>query len=417
MNILSLDPMYSPLHQMIMDEAEDGGRFCILSSFGLSVYFSSVHKFYFNKELDAFKSKVSTDLISLISNIPNHYRNLRLKVDNRALNEEELNYFCCFYLYFESFILNEDIDLVLLHNDLRWQHSIAIEICKKYNVNYLVTEQGLFRPYTTIVDDFGVNAFSQVKLDFENKRKFIVSDIGCNIKSTHNSFFSYYKFTKYLLLSKLGKAIGYDSKYVHKRHTISEYVIRFCKQNLFVSKNVSNDKFTRRIVFVPLQLELDTQLLIHSDFNNNEEVIENISSSFFNCDKANDYDLVFKLHPNDTQNYKFDPRVKITKSIIDDSFLDNVDLVISVNSTAVLNVLETKIPVITIGRSIYDVEGVAQYSSIDKLSSNIDSALRNEFSISNRKNYIEYLKKEYSIHGAGYDYPVNEIKKILRKLS
>ena len=65
---------------------------------------------------------------------------------------------------------------------------------------------------------------------------------------------------------------------------------------------------------------------------------------------------------------------------------------------------------------LYDVDDVAVFSTIDNLSSNIAKALRHEFSISKRREYVNYLKKEYSIHGAGYDYPIDEIRKILNKL-
>lgn len=393
MNVLSLDPMYSPLHQLIMDKYSDGQKFTILSSLGLSVYFSGTTNAYINKEIPKYIGKISSEIVENVVPIVNHHSMLLKKVLSRKIIKSELDYFCAFYIYFQDFIQANNIDLVLMHNDLRWQHSIAVYLCRKHGVKYLVTEQGLFRPNTTMVDSSGVNAYSNVKDDFLNNRNFGDPGNEITFERTHDSYLSYFNFLKYLALSKVGYFFGYESLIVHKRHSFKEYIKRYTS-SLFLKTKNKRDKITsKNIIFVPLQLELDTQLLVHSDFNNNQEVIDSITQSFMAGNLSDKYQLVFKYHPNDNVKYDFSSHVKITDSIIDDEFLYNVKLVISVNSSALLNVLTSQIPVITLGRSIYDLDGVAEFSSIDNLAINIKRALDGKFNISKRNGYIEFLKK------------------------
>nr|WP_269459983.1 hypothetical protein [Vibrio rumoiensis] len=332
-----------------------------------------------------------------------------------------------FYVYLRSFLIDNEIRLVLLHNDLRWQHSIAVMLCKEMNIDYLVTEQGLFRPITTIVDRHGVNANSRVKdeyLSFVGKGEDIKSYYSNEIvNSSHDSLYSYINFFRYLVFSKLGTFLGREARVVHKRHTFSEYIKRFyvhkCtslfsnKIDLFSEKTNSSSK---KLIFVPLQLELDTQFLVHSDFSKIQEVIDLIQQSFTELGLGDNYELVFKLHPNDLNKYSFESYSKITKANIDNNFLENVSLVISVNSSALLQVLSTNTPIITLGRSIYNFENVSIESNKENLVSNIRVQLSENIDMDKRRHYIEYLRFVYSIQGAGNSFSEKQIDRIIDML-
>lgn len=418
MNILSLDPMYSCLHKKISDQFS-GTKTALLTSYGLSVYLPGFNCFFINKELSKYNVKIPKRIIDIVLLDDNHYTSYVKKVLNCKVDDESVIYMAKFYLYLIDYIKNNSIDLVLLHNDLRWQHSLAVKVCKELGVKYLVTEQGLFRPNTTIVDAVGVNANSNVKCDFifNYVRDNFKYNGNKDVKYTHDSYKSYYFFFLYLILSKIGRLLNMEAKIVHKKHSLGEYIKRFISSEMFRGKKGNKDRPNKEFIFIPLQLELDTQLLIHSDFNNNQEVIDLITRSFLKLELSSKYDIIFKKHPNDTAEYDFSPDVKVVDNIIDDEFLSVCKLVIGVNSTALLSVLATKIPLITLGRSIYDIDGVCVYSSRNELLDNIDKVFRGDFDISKRKDYIYFLKQTYSIKGAGYSFSDTEIQRILNKLN
>ncbi|MDK9773412.1 hypothetical protein [Vibrio sp. B181a] len=426
-NVLSLDPMYSTLHARIADEYQ-GKKFAILSSFGLKHYLPGFESYYIERQLQSKDIIISQTDLDVVKSMDSHFSALARKVEKRELTSDELEYMAKFYVFLKQFVVNNDIKVVLLHNDLRWQHSIAVFVCRELSINYLVTEQGLFRPHTTVVDSFGVNAYSNVKNDYqefldkgEDLNRYITNDI---VTSSHDSWYSYINFFRYLIFSKVGKFLGTEARIVHKRHTLSEYVKRFYfhRINPLLSKKTPSDGDvlfgnTKELIFVPLQLELDTQLLIHSDFSSNQEVINIIETAFNDAGLRNKYELVFKKHPNDQLEYNFSSFSKLTNVAITTELLKNVSLVLSVNSSALLQVLSTPTPVITLGRSIYDVPGVAFHSNGKDLVSDIKNQLSTIVDIDRRYHYVDYLKYVYSIQGAGNSFSKSQIEKIINKLT
>lgn len=422
-NILSLDPMYSQLHHKISKRFY-GKKLAILSSYGLKNYLPDFECHYIEKIIRTSSINISNADVQTVNSIQNHYAALVNKIEKRVLTTNELEYMAKFYVFLKGFIIREDIKLVLLHNDLRWQHAIAIKICKDLQIKYLVTEQGLFRPHTTVVDNCGVNANSSVKNDYQSflDKDVVVTASEEVVTSAHDSFYSYTNFFIYILLSKIGRLIGTESRIVHKRHAFSEYLRRFYLQRVVplalrkklsgVDNQIGVDK---PFVFIPMQLELDTQLLVHSDFCSNQEVIDIIEASFEASGLKDKYDLVFKLHPNDQQKYSFSSFSKLTSSVINSSFLKNASLVVSVNSSALLQVLFTATPVITLGRSIYDVPECALYSNSLRLASDIQQQINVKIDLSKRNRYVRYLNFEYSIQGAGNSFSEKQIDKILDK--
>ncbi len=427
MNVLSLDPMYSTLHARIADEYQ-GNKYAILSSFGLKHYLPGFEIYYIEKMVQSQNIVVSAADVSVVKSLDNHFSAQAKKIEKRDLTDDELGYMAIFYVFLKQFIIKHNINVVLLHNDLRWQHSIAIYVCRELEIKYLVTEQGLFRPYTTVVDSFGVNAYSNVKEDYqafldrgEDINNYITNDI---VTSSHDSLYSYVNFFRYLVFSKIGKFLGTEARIVHKRHKFNEYIKRFYSHRIkpLLTRNLPLKSSVvlpqeKAFVFVPLQLELDTQLLIHSDFTSNQEVISLIENAFCQSGLLENYELVFKKHPNDQQEYKFANFSKLTNAAITPELLKNASLVISVNSSALLQVLSTPIPVITLGRSIYDVPGVAFHSSRKNLASDIKNQLDSVIDTDKRYHYVDYLRYVYSIQGAGNSFSKSQIEKIINKLT
>lgn len=424
MNILTLDPMYSPLHSLIAKNIKVKNKYAILTSLGLSVYLPGFKRLYINKEIETYYESISNDLLEQVERDLNHFTAMYKKIERENIPKKYLEYMAAFAIFIESFILESDIDLVLLHNDLRWQHSLCINICKRMGVKYLVTEQGLFRPNTTVVDLVGVNAYSNVASEFEkrwlggniSKRKSAKTSLNPT-RSGHNSNISYLYFFIYLVLSKLGGLFNTESLIVHNRHGFLSYLRRFFKLRLS-SNNTNSERLgsEKKIIFVPLQLELDTQILVHSRFNNNQSIIDYITKGFESSILSNSHRLVFKLHPNDTNSYIFGSGVEFYEGSINSVTECNVTAVVCVNSSSVLELLDSNIPIILLGESIYDIDGVTIKDNYNDLSSLLSSNLENSVIYEKRLAYLDYLKEDYCINGAGFNYPDTEINKILTRI-
>ena len=412
MNIVSLDPMYSPLHKLIAQSLPSGKRLALLSSLGLSIYLPGFSKQYINKEVKSFTCVEKLSFYKRLAEEDVNHHTMKVKKSGKKLSIDDVLYMAKFCLLFDTLVEQESVDLVLLHNDLRWQHSLAIKICKLKGIKYLVTEQGMFRPLTTVVDKKGVNAFSSVKgLNFNNELEYDFNKGDINFTG-HSSLRSMLYFAVYLILSKIGVITNNESRIVHNRHKIKDYLHRF----ILMKKKVKHTPLTldvpTKYIFIPLQLENDTQMLVHSEFSSNQEIIVGIENAF--SESALDlkgYKLVFKLHPNDPSNYIFSTKSVVTSTPIF-SLLEKAILAITVNSSAALEVISTTVPLICLGDSMYEHDGVASKLRISELKGVFNQINWPEVNMGTRRAFISFLKKHYSIIGAGFTYPESEINRI-----
>lgn len=409
-NILSLDPMYSSLHDNIADFFS-GEKYALLSSQAMAIYLRKYKKIIIAKNLNNYPSN---EFIDLVQNNKNHYRSLLNYNLNRDLNNFELEYMSKFASYFYHFIKDKNIGLVILHNDLRWHHSLAIEICKILEVKYLVTEQGLFRPYTTVIDPIGVNANSSIMNINENEYIKIETIIKKHkkVKNDHNSSISKLFFLLFLICFKLEKFSNTRLYYQHNNFSIKKYFSRFIKQ---LKKGSYNEKSHEEIniknkyLFIPLQLENDTQILIHSRIKSNQLLITEIEKN-----TPNDIKIYFKKHPNDFKNYILGEKSKFIDGNIS-TLAKNAYACITINSSAAIDIIKTNSPLFLFGDSIYNHSGIAQKITIDELRDYLMSPRENLVDLNKRKKFIKYLLNDYSVYGAGFSYDKNEIKRILKK--
>ncbi|PMK98505.1 hypothetical protein BCT90_22155 [Vibrio lentus] len=412
-NILSLDPMYSCLHDQISKQYT-GKKFALLSSFAMKVYLREFDLFSISKLISM--SDFSDCDIELVMNTNSHYRARLSYNENRDLDLDEIYYMAKFSAVFSAFIKSNNIGLVLIHNDLRWHHAIAIEICKRQNISYLVTEQGLFRPYTTVVDNRGINAYSSV-MDLEIfEVPLSESKKRINYKNTHNSFMSKMYFFVFLLLFKLESILGEPLKFQHNDFSLAKYGRRFFKQlfNGAYDNNVKLDSTNfSDYVFVPLQLEDDTQILIHSSIKSNQKLIELIEYHISKID--GNRNIFFKKHPNDTRDYKLGDNSYFVSGSIR-KLAENSSLAITINSSAAIDIIKTDTPLLLLGESIYNKKNVALKVDKESFGAVVRCVLINNDKYHTRHardEYINYLFEFYSLHGAGFMYDDDEIKRIL----
>lgn len=414
--ILSLDPMYSSLHDRIAD-LYSGHKYALLSSLAMKVYLKSFKCISINRRLkNVIPDRRDFDILNQIDN---HYTASIRHYENRSLNSEEREYMARFSALFRNFILDKKVDLVLIHNDLRWHHSIAIKVCREMGIDYLITEQGLFRPYTTVIDNSGVNAYSSLaKVDAfpESSRNVKVSP---NTMKNHNSNWSKLYFFLFLLVYNLEKPFGSPLRYQHNKYSLFSYIRRFISQyrhGAYNNKEVSSNLSGTVNVFVPMQLENDTQILIHSEFSSNQELINQIEESVYGC-AIDNVRVIFKKHPNDVRNYIIDDRsVFVSGSIQEIS--ESSRLAITVNSSAAIDILRTNVPLFLLGSSIYSKFGVAIEVRVQELQKYVKQVLlgREQFFSKDKRNlFLKFLLEEYSVIGAGFSYDDEELIRVLSR--
>merc|ERR1712173_67470 len=95
--------------------------------------------------------KTNKESVEKIRQLCSYHKSYVEKIEKRTLSSSEIDNMVKFYESLKKFVQDKKITLVLLHNDTRWYHAVAIEICRELGLPYLVSEQGLIRPHTTVL--------------------------------------------------------------------------------------------------------------------------------------------------------------------------------------------------------------------------------------------------------------------------
>jgi len=421
MNILSLDSPYSPFFSSVVEQIKSVTSFHgIFSKSGYRHYFSG-DKCQFIGDILTKHSITTEDDHKLAIWSNNHYSAYVRKFEQRELSTAEIEKFARFANFFRTYLKKQSIDFVMMHNDLRWHHAIARKICIEEGVPFCVSELGLFRPYTTTLDFYGVNANSSVaSLEIDFTQYANCTGRRFNVPSSfhgHESKTSKLNFAYFLLLNKLGGIAGHNSPILHNPFRIRPYIKRFWEQSVkrrvHTANNASESLPEKPYVFFPMQLENDTQFLIHSDFSSNQSLLEQVERAFYHSTLSKTHQLVVKLHPNDLGCYEAKEQTLFTNANTT-KLVKRSDAIVSVNSTVCMEAIETDKPLFVLGRAFFAREDVCHPVSIAELSDGLSNP--KPVDVAARKGFINYLKYEYSVHGAGYSYTKQELNRIANKI-
>lgn len=331
-------------------------------------------------------------------------RNIRnlVNLDGSITSSNLLNDLYHYYMLLDRYISNNKNAIYFFYNDLRWDHSFAIELCKKYNCKYFVFERGVFRPHTTTMDTQGVNAnslFRSLKMSanaiddkiFFKKRK---------ERSSKFSFFCYFfkKRLNLLFMNKSLKRIYSNSQGKGFR----DYSLLLMKSN---KKKVLSD-IKSPYIFVPLQLSNDTQTLINSSFSSTQDFINKVTNDYLSSTICLDKKLVFKIHPMDVDSYDFHPDVLVSTN--DTGVLvSNSELCVTINSTVGFEAMFSK-KVICLGDSFYTEHGYVK-SAKENIFTDIDATVAS-------KEYRNFVLENYQLPGSIYNYTSCDLDYISQKI-
>ena len=395
--------MYSPLHEKIANITAKK-KYAIASSLAMKLYLPSFKFILATTIIKENKQTITNELLSKISKVDSYHTAYVKKVEGRNLEADELEYMAAYYLGLKQFIKEKEIDLVLIHNDTRWYHAIAVMLCKELNIKYLVTEQGLIRPSTTVIDNQGINFKSRLPtgLPFESNKEFIA-------KHPHDSLISMAVFGLFIVFFMMEKMLKTQVNYLHNDYSF----IKYCKRITHKFKkrqNAENDKYlAENSVLLLLQLELDSQLLIYSEFSNNQELISKLECK---C-KEKGLHLAIKKHPLDSNIYQVSKETMFVDGVVS-KLSELAKMVFTVNSSAALQVMKTSTPLYLLGDSVYDRQYVASKVDINNL--DFSALDKIETKKSYRDNFLKLINNSYLLHGAGFSFNNDLLASKLKEL-
>ena len=294
--------------------------------------------------------------------------------------------------FYQNIFNQYEITDIVLFGDTRPVHEAAIVLAKERNINIHVFEEGYFRPNWVTLDSGGVNAFSRLYKESNNEAEWFLENgndknwqdeseaTGGNllIRAWHD--------IRYHLAKTCFKWKFPQYKTHRPDSPLAEYwgFIRRIPMVYFFYERHSNQQIETLIdsktpyYLLPLQLDADSQIRLHSSFKSLIDVIETTLVSFAKH-APNESTLVVKLHPLDPWfiDYKAlikqrlnelklsEDRVLYLEAGDLNTLLINAKGTIVVNSTVGTSALALNCPVIALGSAIYNIEGLSFQGSLD----------------------------------------------------
>lgn len=359
-------------------------------------------------------------------NVNHLYKQYVVKVLNRNLSEDELNMFAKYISVLRKIIKDNQISCLVMQNDTRWQHAYAIHVAKQLKIKYWVFELGLFRPNTITMDCKGVNFNNSIERKSNFYENFNAENKLTPVYKQSSVFKRNVVFGVYLLLHKLSALLKVGAV-TNKPLNISNYFFRFLSPYLRVQRTSCLIGKEIDYIFVPLQVNEDSQVLVHSPYQNMCEFIEDVINgvSKYRQKYSSPIKLVFKEHPMDQgkadyskvyERYNKDEWIYFCKDGNTNELITGSKLIITINSTVGLEGIERNKKVLCMGNAFYAIEGLAFHSTSEKLADDINISLTTELNSKTAKNFIDYLRFSYSVEGNEYDYNDRQLDVISNKI-
>ncbi|TFZ57275.1 capsular biosynthesis protein [Methylorubrum sp. Q1] len=305
--------------------------------------------------------------------------------------------------YLEAYIRTHAVTDIVLFGDCRPYHQAAVLVAKPMGVRIHVFEEGYIRPYWITCEAGGVNGNSTLPKRAEEIRELArklpqpgrampltgdmgrrsLWDIGFNIANIGFPYL-YPGFRTHRPNHIAAEYAGWIRKFVRRRRTRRE-----AARVNEIYHAINADYF-----LLPLQLDSDYQIRVHSPFLGVEGFMDRVIASFAKHSQAPTR-LLVKLHPLDSgiMNWRKRARQSAKRHGCNDrlDFIDGGDLpklidgsrgVVLVNSTVGMLALERGRPTLAFGSAVYNLPGLTHQGDIDTFWSapqGPDAALMQDF--------------------------------------
>ncbi|WP_290074710.1 capsule polysaccharide modification protein KpsS [Helicobacter rodentium] len=311
-----------------------------------------------------------------------------------------------FKRFIKNFYLTNKIQKVLMFNDCRPLHKVAIEVAKSLKIPCFIFEEGYIRPNFITLEYEGVNANSTLPKDpqfFLNYRSLPQSKEYAIKHSFRNM--AWFSFLYWFAAFWCG--FYFNNKLHHRSLSGMEmfpwFLSLFRKQVYKFSEKEDIDFILdskKQYFALILQVHNDTQIKNHFDGRRIENFIKNSIRSFAQYAKPQHF-LVIKHHPMDRgyKNYKIfikrqarkfnvSQRIIYLHDIHLPQFLHNALGCIVINSTTGLSSILHKCPTKVCGSAFYDIEGLTFQGNLNQFWSNAKKFKTNQQLFTHFRNYL-----------------------------
>ncbi|GAW85925.1 hypothetical protein bplSymb_SCF01405P005 [Bathymodiolus platifrons methanotrophic gill symbiont] len=255
-------------------------------------------------------------------------------------------------------IFDKNFSKVLIWNGGKFRQLIAIEIAKLLNKQVVYFENGLL-PNTQVLDLKGINFSNSVPRNKEFYQTY-TSDIEL------------------------------PSQLVPR---VSKHTEKFNKQE---------DKLPKEFIFVPFQVDYDTQIITESKFIKNMRALFDV---IVELSKETNFHFILKEHPSSGINYPdLHKRVKefnnitFANSYPTQELIEKSLAVVCINSTVGVESLLLKKKVILLGNAFYKIEGISYgASNIEELKTLFSNFETLEFNEDLVDKFLKYLYNDYLV--------------------
>lgn len=279
------------------------------------------------------------------------------------------NLYSASYINIKNLVDKENVKYIFIWNGSEIIDKAAKKIAEEYNIKTIYFEIGNF-PGKLFVDPFGTNAASNLyknknilknynvdyKIYQQWKEKFIERNLKQHIvKQSKNIFPKMGQF----FWNRIGEI--FITKFFCLKDT-EEKILRFLYHKIYRVNYTSYD-LSKKYIFFPLQVSIDTQIVIHSDIN----LQDALDYAIQKADELG-YDLLVKPHPAE-------PNIKFMKSLLKDKklclvnyntleLIKNAYEIITINSTVGLEARLLNKKVDILGKALYksfNEEDISRY--------------------------------------------------------
>jgi capsular polysaccharide export protein len=289
--------------------------------------------------------------------------------------------------FLAGYLSTHEIDAVFLFGDCRPIHRAAVKVVRAGGLELYVFEEGYLRPDYVTIEPGGVNSFSAVPRDPTVFEKFEPHPaFRERPQRVQHAFFWHMVYaTFYFVVSYLGAW-----RYPHYRHhkpfrpwregfvwtrgAIRKFVYAWQQRHLLA---YFSGPAAGRYFLVPLQVERDAQVCVHSKFKSVSAFIRSVMRSFAEH-APDDTLLVFKHHPYDRghNNYArviadaaaqfgLEDRVHYVHDLHLPMLLRRARGTVVINSTVGLSSVHHRTPVCVLGKANYNLPGLTHQGALD----------------------------------------------------
>jgi capsular polysaccharide export protein len=285
----------------------------------------------------------------------------------------------------EKFHAGGITDVVML-GDTRPVHAPALAIAARCGVRTHVFEEGYFRPGWLTLERGGINGYSPLPRDPDWYRRVAarVPDPGAGVPVPNPVWLLALHEMAYHA-PNLANPLLYPAYRTHRPQVSGiEFAGWGCRFAVLPLHQRRDHACITRLIkgedpfFVfPLQLDSDSQIAVHSPFDNMAEALWQVMQSFAQHAPANTR-LVVKNHPLDTgfagharrirrleRHFDIVGRVDYLETGHLPTLLDRAQGMVTVNSTAGTTALAQACPTFVLGKAVYDLPGLTFKGPLD----------------------------------------------------